>query len=56
MYFDDLTCLINYGLKVGGAFKEIPYLIGSSLLSPILILTFYMSWSDLFPQNRTDLN
>ncbi len=36
--------LIPYRLKRSGALKKIPYLLGSVLLSPILILTFYMSW------------
>lgn len=36
--------LIPYRLKGSGVLKKIPYLIGSALLSPILLLTFYMSW------------
>jgi hypothetical protein len=36
--------LIPYRLKGSGALKKIPYLFGSILLSPILLLTFWMSW------------
>ncbi len=36
--------LIPYRLKGSGAFKKVPYLLGSILLSPILLLTFWMSW------------
>jgi hypothetical protein len=36
--------LIPYRLKGSGALKKIPYLLGSVLLNPILLLTFYMSW------------
>jgi glycosyltransferase involved in cell wall biosynthesis len=36
--------LIPYRLKGSGAIKKIPYLLGSALLSPILLLTFWMSW------------
>ncbi len=36
--------LIPYRLKGSGVLKKIPYLIGSALLSPILLLTFWMSW------------
>ncbi len=36
--------LIPYRLKGSGALRKIPYLFGSVLLSPILLLTFWMSW------------
>ncbi len=36
--------LIPYRLKGSGALKKVPYLLGSVLLSPILFLTFWMSW------------
>jgi len=36
--------LIPYRLKGSGALNTLPYLLGSVLLSPILLLTFYMSW------------
>jgi GT2 family glycosyltransferase len=36
--------LIPYRLKGSGALKKIPYLLGSIILSPILLLTFWMSW------------
>ena len=54
-HFDDETALIYglsqlpkslipYRLKGSGALKKIPYLFGSILLSPILLLTFWMAW------------
>jgi glycosyltransferase involved in cell wall biosynthesis len=54
-HFDDETALIYglsqlpkslipYRLKGSGALKKVPYLLGSILLSPILLLTFWMSW------------
>ncbi len=36
--------LIPYRLKGSVTIKKIPYLFGSILLSPILLLTFWMSW------------
>jgi glycosyltransferase involved in cell wall biosynthesis len=36
--------LIPYRLKGSGARKKVPYLLGSILLGPILLLTFWMSW------------
>jgi hypothetical protein len=54
-HFDDETALIYglsqlpkslipYRLKGSGVVKKVPYLLGSILLSPILLLTFWMSW------------
>jgi glycosyltransferase involved in cell wall biosynthesis len=36
--------LIPYRFKGSGGLKKVPYLFGSILLSPILFLTFWMSW------------
>jgi glycosyltransferase involved in cell wall biosynthesis len=36
--------LIPYRIKGCGALKKVPYLLGSIILSPILLLTFWMSW------------
>jgi glycosyltransferase involved in cell wall biosynthesis len=36
--------LIPYRLKGSRALKKVPYLLGGILLSPILLLTFWMSW------------
>ena len=54
-HFDDETALIYglsqlpkslipYRIKGSGALKKIPYFFGSVLLSPVLLLTFWMSW------------
>jgi glycosyltransferase involved in cell wall biosynthesis len=37
--------LVPYSLKNAGLLKQLPYLILALFLSPILLITFYMSWS-----------